>query len=200
MKNYLLPFVLLFIFSCGKDDEVGQRSSFPEIYTFTEFDYGSTDLFVIDGSRFDLIPLSGSFIDRDLSVVDEVKEGNLFAFSELEFVDEQSVNVTGGDGANTITVAMEYQTDGDMVTFFEDGVANFVFEKDETNDQLKLCYNSNWGTFINGNGDWDYTILDVTIPCTTRNTTEITERMINKFPDLDTIAINFSNDVFDLVE
>jgi len=200
MKNYLLPFVLLFIFSCGKDDEVGQRSSFPEIYTFTEFDYGSTDLFVIDGSRFDLIPLSGSFIDPDLSVVDEVRQGNPFTFSELEFVDEQNVNVTGGDGANTITVAMEYQTDGDMITFFEDGVANFVFEKDETNAQLKLCYNTNWGTFISSGGDWEISPPYVDVSCPTKNTTEITEKMINIFPDLDTIAINFSNDVFDLVE
>ncbi len=154
MKKYLLPFVLLLIFSCGKDEEeVGGKSSFPERYTFTEFDFGATTLYEINSSGFEMIPLSGSFVTYNPLIKDEIKAGNLFSFSEIEFVDEQNVNVTGGDGANSQTVSMEYQTVDNVITLYEDGVSNFVLEKNEANNQLTLCYNTNWATSVKNNGD-----------------------------------------------
>ncbi len=200
MKNFSWLLLLLLVFSCGKDDEEGGKSSFPEKYTFTEFEYGTTNLYEINSSGFDMIPLSGSFVMANSLVEDKVKEGNLFSFSEIEFLDEQNVNITGGDGPNSQTVLMEYQTVGNVITLFEDGVSNFAFEKNETNNQLTLCYNTNWATSVNNNGDWDMSFLDITISCTTKNTSEIIENMRQIYPEADTIAINFSSDIFDLVE
>ncbi len=200
MNKYLLPFVLLLIFSCGKEEEPQARSTFPEKYTFTEFDFGTTTLYEIKDSGFEMIPLSGSFVISNPLVKDEIKTGNLFSFSEIEFLDEETVNVTGGDGANSQTVSMKYQTVDNVITLFEDGISNFTFEKNEANNQLTLCYNTNWATSVKNNGDWDMSFLDITISCKTKNTSEIIENMIQLYPEADTVAINFSNDIFDLVE
>ena len=205
MKKYLLPFVLILIFSCGKDDEPqGKALEFPAEFILSRLDYGTSELYEMNDMDFTKIDLSGSFIPFDQynsNITDSEKE-LIALINAVELLDEEQARVTISDGTTGATqdTIINYQRVGDEIQLISDGITFFKAQFDENQESLSYCWFTYWATYTNSNGDWDSFPFSGS-PCDSKDANELIPKIIDENSNgfrFDSIALNFSNFIYEL--